>query len=272
MGFSDAANNTPFTMPVTPMYGGGYGNGGFGFGGDGAWWLLVLLFAMNGGWGNGMGYGGGGAMPIYAMNTNNDVQRGFDQSAIMSGINGITSDICNGFAGVTNAVNSGFASAEIANNSRQMADMNQNFAMQTAITSGINTLGSQLATCCCENRLATANLNSTILSENCADRYEAANNTRDIINAVNSGVQSLKDQLCQDKIDAKNDLIAQLRQEILYTRGQTSQDIQTATIQAGQRALANEIEQYVAPKAIPAYVVQNPNCCPNNNYGCACGY
>jgi hypothetical protein len=153
-----------------------------------------------------------------------------------------------------------------------MADMNQNFAMQTAITSGINTLGSQLATCCCENRLATANLNSTILSENCADRYEAANNTRDIINAVNNGVQSLKDQLCQDKIDAKNDLIAQLRQELMFSRGQTSQDLQTATIQLGQRNLANEIEQYVAPKATPAYIVQNPNCCPSNNYGCACGY
>jgi len=272
MGFSDAATNTPFTMPVTPMYGGGYGNGGFGFGGDGAWWLLVLLFAMNGGWGNGFGYGAGAGMPLYAMNTNNDVQRGFDQSAIMSGINGITSDLCNGFAGVTNAVNTGFASAEIANNSRQIADMQQNFAMQTAITGGMNNLQSQLAQCCCDNRLATANLNSTILSENCADRYEAANNTRDIINTINSGVQSLKDQMCQDKIDAKDDIIAQLRSELMFSRGQTSQDLQTAAIQLGQRNLANEIEQYVAPRAIPAYMVQNPNCCNNNSYSCGCNY
>ena len=46
---------------------------------------------------------------------------------------------------------------------------------------------------------------------------------------------------------------------------------QTATISAGQRALANEIEQYVAPSAKPAYIVQNPNCCAPQTFGCACG-
>ena len=56
----------------------------------------------------------------------------------------------------------------------------------------------------------------------------------------------------------------------MYTRGQTSQDIQTAAIQAGQRTLANEIEQYVLPTPRPAYIVQNPNCCPNYG-GCGCG-
>ena len=140
-----------------------------------------------------------------------------------------------------------------------MADMNQNFALQ-----------SQLANCCCENRLATANLNSTIIAENCADRQNANNIGRDIINAINANTQSIKDQLCQDKIDAKNDTIAQLRSELMYARGQASQDVQTATIQAGQRALANEVEQYIAPKAYPAYLVQNPNCCAQN-FGCACG-
>ncbi len=78
------------------------------------------------------------------------------------------------------------------------------------------------------------------------------------------------DQLCNDKIEEKNDLIQQLRAELLYTRGQTSQDIQTAAIQAGQRTLANEIEQYVLPTPRPAYIVQNPNCCQNYG-GCGCG-
>ena len=85
MALSNENGNNGMVMPVAPMYG-GYGNGnnsGWGnFGGDGAWWLLVLfLVAFNGnGWGN--GFGGGGAMP-YIMNntTNNDVQRGFDQQA-----------------------------------------------------------------------------------------------------------------------------------------------------------------------------------------------
>lgn len=89
-----------------------------------------------------------------------------------------------------------------------------------------------------------------------------------IQNAITVGIQSVKDQMCADKIEAKNDIISQLRSELMYARGQASQDVQTATIQAGQRALANEVEQYVAPKAIPAYIVQNPACACNNGYNC----
>ena len=83
-------------------------------------------------------------------------------------------------------------------------------------------------------------------------------------------MQSIKDQLCSDKIEQKNDIISQLRSELMYARGQASQDVQTAAIQAGQRALANEVEQYVLPTPRPAYIVQNPNCCVQN-YGCGCG-
>jgi hypothetical protein len=147
--------------------------------------------------------------------------------------------------------------------------MNQSFANQTAMNQGFNNIQSQLANCCCENRLATANLNSTILAENCADRAALSDGIRDILTNQSNNTQRILDQMCQDKIDAKNDTIAQLRSELMYARGQASQDVQTAMIQAGQRQLANEVEQYVAPKAIPAYVVQNPNCCQNG--GCGCG-
>lgn len=144
-----------FTMPVMPM--GGYGNGGFGFGGDqGAWWLLILLFAL-GGWNNGGfggGYGNGGAVPYIA----NDVQTGFDQAAVMGGLNGITSavsngfsdvqqSLCSGFAGVNATVNNGFFNAETANNARQMANMQQAFAAQTAMSQGFTNLASQFAQC-----------------------------------------------------------------------------------------------------------------------------
>lgn len=270
-------------MPVTPM-GGGYG-GGFGNGmwGDGSliWLLILFLFAFNG---NGFGFGGGfggGAMP-YMMNNNidNGVQRGFDQQAVIGGINGIQTAIngvqnslCNGFAGVNQGVANGFAQAEIAANARNMADMNQNFAIQTAMNQGFNATQAQLAQCCCDNRLATANLSADIARENCADRQA----TMDAMNALSNKIDGLgnqliamnyQNQLAQKDgiITQKDDIIAQLRSEALYNRGQASQDIQTGTIQAGQRALANEIEQYVAPKAIPAYVVQNPNCC-GQQYG-----
>lgn len=267
-------------MPVSPYFG---NNGGCGFGND--WGSLIVLFliaAMFGGFGNGFGGFGGNNVANTdfpwllngqnAINTNTD--NGFNNlatqnaiSAVNSGVQGLSNQICNSTASVTQSINSGFANAETAENARQMANMQQAFSNQTAMNQGFNSIQSQLANCCCENRLATANLNSTILAENCADRAALSDGIRDLLTNQTNNTQKILDQMCQDKIDAKNDTIAQLRSELMYARGQASQDIQTAMIQAGQRQLANEVEQYVAPKAIPAYVVQNPNCC-NNNCGC----
>ena len=264
MALTDESGNG-MVMPVAPMYGGGMNSGfGNGFGGDGWWILLLFILLGNGGWGN--GFGGGFGNDIYPwMNQSNQINGGFrDQminsniDSIQSGINGIQTQLCNGFAGVNQTVANGFAQAEISANSRQMADMNQAFALQ-----------SQLASCCCENRLGTADLKYTIATENCADRSAINDGVRDILANQNAGIQRILDTMCQDKIDAKNDTIAQLRSELMYARGQASQDVQTAAIQAGQRALANEVEQYVLPTPRPAYIVQNPNCCANYT-GCGC--
>lgn len=284
--FTNDGNGTGMYMPVAPM-GNYYGNnsGGWGncFGGDGAWWLLVLfLFSMNNGYGFGGGYGG--AMP-YIMNntTNNDVQRGFDQQAVMSGINGISTNLCNGFAGVNQTLTSGFANAEIANNARQIADMQQAFASQTAITSGMTGIQSQLAQCCCDNRLATANLNSTILSENCADRAALSDGIRDLlvnqtantqrlVDTTNQAVQGVYDKICQLELNAKNDKIAELQAELARARSDASQTAQTQALMADNLRQTQALEQYLNPAPIPAYVVQNPNCCSNIGYNnCGCG-
>lgn len=285
--FTNDGNGTGMYMPVAPMgnyYGNNGGGWGNGFGGDGAWWLLVLfLFSMNNGYGFGGGYGGG-AMP-YIMNntTNNDVQRGFDQQAVMSGINGISTNLCNGFAGVNQALTSGFANAEIANNARQIADMQQAFASQTAITGGMTGLQSQLAQCCCDNRLATANLNSTILSENCADRAALSDGIRDLlvnqtantqrlVDTTNQAVQGVYDKICQLELNAKNDKIAELQAELSRARSDASQNAQTQALMADNLRQTQALEQYLNPAPIPAYVVQNPNCCSNIGYNnCGCG-
>lgn len=123
MSFGDS--NGGMYMPVAPVGYGGYGNGGFGMG-DNGWWILVLLLALGGGWNNGWGMNGGGMFPLYQQNTNNDVQRGFDQQAVMGGINTLNSNVSNGFAttqqaicnstaGITQAVNNGME--EYADNS-----------------------------------------------------------------------------------------------------------------------------------------------------------
>ena len=265
MALTDEGGNG-MVMPVTPMYGngGGFGNG---FGGDG-WWIILLFVLLGGfgGWGNG-GYGGGGSSLYPWMNQAEVTTGGFrDQmlngniTSIRDGLTGISTQLCNGFAGV-----------EQGANARQIADMQQAFAAQTAMSQGFTNLGTQFANCCCENRLGIANLGSDIAREACATRTSDTQNTQSILSAINGGIQSIKDQLCQDKIDAKNDIIAQLRQEVLFARGQASQDVQTARILAGQTAevdaLYNRLDQ--CPVGTTPVYGRTPIFTCNN--GCGCG-
>lgn len=280
-------------MPVSPMYGGGfYGNGGNAFGGDWAWILLLLLLGWgNNGWGGGRNDGAGVASgnTLYPwMNQIDATQAGFNAMStqnmldgISSGIQALATQICNanastqqalctGFAGVNAAVNAGFAGVQAGANARQMANMQQAFAAQTAMSNGFADLSSQFANCCCENRLASANLAATIASENCADREALNYATRDIINNQTSSVQRILDQMCQDKIDAKNERIQELQNQLTLANLAASQNAQTGRILADNAAQTAALEQYLNPVPIPAYVVQNPNCCAPS-YGCGCG-
>lgn len=221
-------------MPVSPMYS-GYGNTGWGnsFGGDWAWIILLLLLAGNG-WGNGFGGGFGseyGVMPyMWNTQTQNDVNRGFDNAGISSQLSGIQSSITTGFSNAEVAeCNRAMDSMQTAY-TNQIASMNQRFADMSSINQGFNSIQSQLANCCCENRLAVANLGSDIAREACADRQAVNDGVRDILANQTASVQKILDQMCQDKIDAKNDEIAQLRQEVLFARGQASQIAQNQTI------------------------------------------
>lgn len=233
----------------------------------------------NGGWGGYGGFGGDGLYPW--LNNSQNINGGFRDQMLNTSINGISdkltsgfgdlqTSLCSGFAGVNATVNGVGNSLSQQINANAMANMERSFNAQTANTAGMTALQAQLAQCCCDNRAATADLKYTVAAENCADRQAVSDGIRDVLTAQNAGIQRILDQMCQDKIDAKNDTIAQLRSELLYARGQASQDVQTAAIQAGQRALANEVEQYVAPMPRPAYIVQNPNCCTNFS-GCGCG-
>ena len=205
---------TPFNMPVVPA---GIG-GGDGFGANGAWWIIIIALM---GWGNGFGGGWNNNGGL-----NGDLQRGFDQNALVNGQQNILTAL----------------------NNNQMATMNQNFSMQSAFQN-----------CCCENRLGTADLKYTVANEGSATRLSIA-----------EGIQSIKDQMCQDKIDSKNEQIAMLRQELQMAQLAASQGAQTAALMAHNEAQTTAIEQYLAPVPRPAYVVQNPNCC-QQNWNCGCG-
>ena len=281
----DNGNGIVTTMPVTPTYG---NNGGFGgFGGDSWAWILILLLFAGGGWGNGFGGGYANNMLSYDFpwlmngqqginaNTNNGFQNAMLNDGITSirdGISGISTQLCGGFAGVNSNIANGFAQAEIANNARQIADMQTAFAGQTAMSQGFNNISSQMASCCCEQRLGIANLGADIAREACADRQAVNEGVRDILANQTASVQKILDKLCDQELQAERRENQNLRSELMYARGQASQIEQTAQILAGQ---ANEIDgvynrlKNCPVGTVPVYGNQPIFTCPNS--GCGCG-
>ena len=197
-----ALNDENMVMPVAPMYNqGGYGNGNGMFGGDWAWIILLLLLGWgNNGFGGGYGYGGASQAGILYpwMNQADITSSGFQNqqlsnqlTGINQGVQGISNQLCNGFNGVVQATQNGFAASEASANQRQIANMQQDFASQTAMMNGFAGLNQNFSNCCCENRLGLANLAATVSSENCADREALNYSTRDIINNQTQNTQRI---------------------------------------------------------------------------------
>ena len=270
-----------------PAYSSGFGSG---FGGDGGWaWLIIILALLGGGFGFGGGFGGFGGgygfqdfawlsngQKEIMQNTNN----GFDTlhlsnqiEGVRDGIYGLSNQLCNCCADMNQTVSSGFANAETAANARQMANMQQAFNSEVTTLQGFNGVTSQIANASADNRLGIANLNSTILAENCADRAALQEGVRDIIQNQTFGVQRILDQLCNDKIDAKNEKIADLQRELQMADLKASQIAQNSFIAQG---FANEVDQLynrLSSCPVPTTPVygRTPIFTCNGNGGCGCG-
>ena len=248
-----ALDDVNVSMPVTPAY----NNGGFGgFGSDWSWIIILLLFGMFGGWGGNGSFGGNNN--LYPWLLNNNTQNGFDNAALGAQLSGIQ-----------NSINNGFGAAEISACGRAADSLNRSFDSQTAITNALYGVNSSLQNCCCENRANIADLKYTVAREACDDRNAVSNALRDVLAANTASTQRILDQMCNDKIDAKNEKIADLQRQLTMANLAASQGAQTAAIIANNEAQTTALEQYLAPVPRPAYVVQNPNCCAQN-YGCGC--
>ena len=271
-------------MPY-PVYMNGQGGGSNGGWDNGNGWWIILLFILlaSGNWGgqNSNGWGGGQPIIVNDGGSGSSVQRGFDQAAVMgglsgiqSGVQGLSTQLCNcccdmqntvnqGFFGVQNALCNGFNSAEVAANSRQMANMQQAFAAQTASTQGFTGVNSGIA-----------DLRYTVATEACADRAAVSDALKDVIAANTASTQRILDQLCADKIEAKNDEIAQLRQQVNMQALAASQAAQNAFIQQGFSnevdALYNRLNSCPVPTT-PVYGRTPIFTCNNNGCGCGCG-
>lgn len=231
-------NGNGMVMPVSPMYGNGFG--GFGGLGSDAWLILIVLFAM-GGWG---GMGGMGGMGLYPwMNQLDFTQGGFNQASTSAQL-----------AGINTSISNGFASAEVSNCNRatnqlqtdyqnQIASMNQNFANAQALDSRLDSIVLNQQNCCCENRQAIADLKYTIATE--------AANTRA---ADQANKQSILDKLCQLEIDGLKERNVTLQNQLNIAAFEKSQASQDNYLQNALTALG----QYLRPPVNPAFIVNPP--------------
>ena len=223
-----------------------------GMWGDGAWWIVILLIFGWGGFG-GNGWGGNGYGNGY---TDAAIQRGFDNQAVVSKLDGINNGICslgydqlaqmNGIN--TNILQTGFGIQQAIN-----ADTVSGMQNTNAIQSTLTNMAAQNASCCCETQRQIergfADTNYNMATQACQTRQAIADSTRSIL-----------DYLCQDKI-------ATLQAENNDLRRAASQDRQNALLTTAMTAQTNQIINAVNPTAVPAYVVPNPNAYA---YGCGC--
>ena len=292
MGILNEGSGSGFYMPVAPAY----GNGGGLFGGDGNIWglLLVLLLCGNGMWGGFGGMGLGGMMMPWMMgmgggfgmdylypwlNNSQHMSDGFRDQALQGSIAGLQNSITSGFGDVqlglaginqnicqtgntiTGAVRDGFYGAEIAANGRAMTNMQQLFGVQSAITDSS-----------AKQQASAADVKYTIAAEECATRSASANNTRDIIDSQNRGIQTIMDKLCQLELDgvkgelaAANSTISQLRTQLLVANNEASQVAQTGQIVDG---VYNRLSSCPV-STTPVYGRQPIFTCQQG--GCGCG-
>ena len=217
-----------------------------GMWGDGAWWIVILLIF---GWGNN-GFGGFGNNGAGAAYTDSAIQRGFDNQAVISKLDGITNGLCDGFYAQNTAIMNGFHGVDnaICNLGYQTQQGFNN--TNVTLMQGQNALQAQLAQCCCENREGQAQI-----------RYDMATQACETRQAIVEGTRQVLDFLTQDKITT-------LTAENNDLRRAASQDRQNALLTTAMTAQTNQIINAVNPSAIPAYVVPNPN--TYVPYGCGC--
>lgn len=269
-------NGVSYPYPVYPMMNSGNGgNGGF-WGGEGIW--IILIIALLGGFGNngnnGGGFFGGNSFDNgYAWLSNgqkdimNQTSDGFNTlhlsnqvEGIRDGINSLSNQLCNCCSDMQQTVSNGFFNAEIAENNRQMANMNQLFDIST-----------QLCNASADNRLATCQTQNIVQNEGNATRFADANNTRDIITNATSNTQAILDKLCQLELDGKNDKIRDLERQLTMADLRASQTAQNAFISQGFSDEVDALYNRLSNCPVPSTPVYGRTPIFTCNGGCGCG-
>lgn len=228
---------------------------------DGSWlWFLIVVFAIFGGWGNGFGGFGGGTNG----GVGSEIQRGFDNQAVISKLDGISNGLCDGFYAMNNSMLTGF-------NGINTNIMQTGYGIQQAVNAdtvanmqNTNALQSQIANCCCETREAIQDVNYNMATNTCALQNTMCNNTRDIIDSQQAGTRAILDFLTNDKI-------ATLQAENNDLRRAASQDRQNALLTTTMAAQTNQIIDAVRPTPVPSFPASNLYGYAYNGCGCNTG-
>lgn len=235
-------SSAPSIADIAAVTGGG--NNGWGNNGDG-WWVLIILFALFGGWGRGgvFGNGGSGCGCDGACATVGDIQRGFDNQGVMNKLNGIEQGLSQlGYSDLQQFGN-------ISNGLCQLGYQTQNAITQAQIAQmqSANALQAQLADCCCENRAAIAQVRYDMSTDSCAIQNAIASAARDITDNQNANYRALHDEIVTNRMEDKNAQIAELQSQV--------QALNLAQSQANQnRYLIDQLR----PCPTPAYITCNP--------------
>lgn len=222
------------------------GNRDNGWGGDGGWWVLIILFALFGWGGNGFGNQGcQGAL------TRGDLCQDMNFNGLENAVGRIADNQAAIARQTDNAIcNLGYQGAQLANGI-QMQIGSEFRGLDNAICTlgfnnqaGFNALSTQLAQCCCEQK-----------GEAAQTRFEMAQGFAQLD-------RTISDQFCQLKMEQKDATIAAMQNEL-----------NVANLAASQTAQNQYLVSQLRPCPTPAYVVQNPFCCNGGySYGnCGCG-
>lgn len=250
-------SNTPFSMPVVPA-----GTSGGGFGGFGNDWIgLIVILAILGWGGNGFGGFGGGNGGGYS-----EVQRGFDQNAIINKLDGLTYGLSDSTYALNNSITTGFSGVQ--------QTLCQGFnGVNTGMLTGFNALQAQLAQCCCDNRAAIADVRYDMATQACDTRHQIANSTRDILESNNANTRAILDFMTNSRME-------DLRAENTALKSQIGISNQNAVLQAYMDANKAEILRRTGAECpTAAYIVQPPtpvnfpvnSCGQFTGYGNGCG-
>ena len=278
-------------------------NGGFGDSGS-AWWVIILLLALGGWGGRGFGgYGGGndggttfvpynvggfGFGGSCGLNPYDSIQRQLDQgfTNLNTDINQVNNNVTQGFYNTATNMLTGFANTNMALANGFSATQRQLCDSTASINANVNNNGyetrllgvnmnSALQNCCCDTRERIADLKYTVATENCADRQALNEGIRDVIASNTANTNAILQKLTQQELDAKNEVIANLRTQLNMADLKASQTAQNAFIAQqftdGTDSLYNRLKNCPV-NAVPVYG-NTPifQCSPSwNNGGCGC--